>query len=214
MKYRAVIFDVDGTLLDTTDGVIESAVYAAKSFGYPELPYETMLKFVGPPIQESFIKHYGFSVSDAQKAANVFRSYYKDNALLKATPYKGIFDVCKFLQKSNVKQAVATYKREDYALTLLHHFSFDAYLDVIHGADNNNVLTKSDIIKLCISDMGYKENECVLIGDTLHDANGAAESGIDFIAVTYGFGFKRNESISVNHIAVADKPEDLIHFIA
>ena len=213
MRYKAVIFDVDGTLLDTTEGVIESAVHTAKVFGCSELPYETMLQFVGPPIQDSFIRHYHFFVEEAQKAANVFRDYYKEKALFRAIPYEGIFQVCEQLKASKVIQAVATYKREDYAIDLLKHFKFDAYFDVIHGADNYNVLSKSDIIELCIEEIGFSKDDCVLIGDTVHDASGAEKAGIDFIAVTYGFGFKPNENIMVNHIAVADKPEDLIQFI-
>ena len=91
--------------------------------------------------------------------------------------------------------AVATYKREDYALRLLKHFDFDKYCDPMHGADNNNVLKKEDIILMCIDELGAKKDECVLVGDTDNDAKGAMEAGIPFIAVTYGFGFKSSEDL-------------------
>jgi len=139
---RNVIFDLDGTLLDTQEGIIESAKYAAKQMGFEALPYETMLSFVGPPIQNSFMAHYGCSQETAQKAADIFRKYYKSTALLLAKPYEGIYDLCNTLQKHGVKMSVATYKREDYALILLRHFGFDKYCNPMHGADNNNVLKK------------------------------------------------------------------------
>ena len=209
MKYSTIIFDLDGTLLDTTQGVLESAVYAAKSLGFDELPHETMLKFVGPPIQNSFKEHYGCNDAQAQKAADIFRSYYKEKALLKAVPYDGIFELCQKLKRKGLKLAVATYKREDYAITLLKHFGFDRFCVSMHGADNNNVLKKSDIVNLCVAETGGTPKTSVLVGDTVHDALGAQQSGIDFIAVTYGFGFRKNEEIPYSCVGIADQPLDI-----
>jgi len=209
-KIRNVIFDLDGTLLDTTEGILESAAYAAKQLGYPELPRETMLKFIGPPIQRSFTEHYGATAEQAQAAANVFREYYKTQALLKARPYDGIFALCETLQGNGIRMAVATYKREDYAVELLKHFGFDRYCDPMHGADNNNVLKKEDIVDLCMREMGAGKAECVLIGDTEHDAAGALKAGIPFLAVTYGFGYKAGGDVQMQGtlLGVADTPEE------
>ena len=205
-----VIFDLDGTLLDTREGVIESAKYAAKEMGYKELPYETMLTFVGPPIQNSFIKHYGCDEETAQKAANIFRNYYKTTALLLAEPYEGIYDLCKVLKENGVKMSVATYKREDYALTLLRHFGFDKYCNPMHGADNNNVLKKEDIVRMCQEEMGATGDNSVLIGDTDNDAKGAIKAGSKFIAVTYGFGFKKEADVAAYpYIGIANTPMEI-----
>ena len=211
---KNVIFDLDGTLLDTREGVLESAKYAAKQMGYKELPYETMLTFVGPPIQNSFIKHYGCDAETAQKAANIFREYYKTEALLLAEPYEGIYDLCKTLQGHNVRMSVATYKREDYALTLLKHFGFDKYCDPMHGADNNNVLKKEDIVHMCQVEMGATKENSVLIGDTDNDAKGAVKANTPFIAVTYGFGFKKKEDVAgYPCIGVAGTPMEVAEII-
>lgn len=193
---KAVLFDLDGTLLDTTEGVLESAKFAAKELGYTELPNEIMLKFVGPPIQNSFKEHYGCNEEEAQKAANIFRDYYKNNALFKAQPYSGIFELLENLKNNNIKMAVATYKREDYALTILEHFGFAQYFQSMHGADNFNKLTKADIVDICIEELGAECNEVVLVGDTMHDATGAENAGIGFVGVTYGFGFKTYEDVN------------------
>lgn len=187
---KAVLFDLDGTLLDTTEGVLESAVHAARVLGLPELPHETMLKFVGPPIQNSFISYYGVDQEMAQQAANVFRDYYKEKALLKARPYPGMHDLLMQLKARGVKMGVATYKREDYAITILEHFGIAPYCQSMHGADNFNQLTKADIVGICIRELGANLEETVLIGDTEHDSKGAVQAGVSFIAVTFGFGFR------------------------
>lgn len=211
---KNVIFDLDGTLLDTSEGVIESAKYAAKQMGYNELDYQTMLTFVGPPIQNSFKKHYGCTEEEAQRAANIFRDYYKNEALLLAKPYDGIYDLCELLKSKGIKMAVATYKREDYALTLLKHFGFDKYCNPMHGADNNNILKKEDIVRMCQQEMCANEEDCVLVGDTDNDAKGAANANIQFIAVTYGFGFKtENDLKDYPYIGIADNPVDVLRYI-
>lgn len=214
MKLDGVIFDLDGTLLDTTEGVLESAIYAAQKMGYKELERSSMLKFVGPPIQNSFIKYYNCDKEEAQRAANIFRTYYKENALLKAKPYDGIFELCDNLKKSGKKMAVATYKREDYARTILKYFGFDKYFESMHGADNENILTKADIVNLCIEDLNLNKRNSVLVGDTIHDATGARAAGVTFIAVTYGFGFKTKQDVDkYNSIGVAEVPLEILKYI-
>lgn len=205
-----VIFDLDGTLLDTREGILESVRYAAEQLRYPALPHETLLSFIGPPIQQSFMTHYGCSLEQAQEAAGIFRDYYKDSALLRASPYDGIYDLCSCLQSHGVRMAVATYKREDYALTLLRYFHFDRYCDPMHGADHENRLKKEDIISLCMAEMSASKADTVLVGDTTHDAKGALEAGIPFIGVTYGFGFQTPEDVDAYpSIGTANSPMDI-----
>lgn len=211
---EAVLFDLDGTLLNTTEGVLESALYAAKKLGYPELPYETMLTFVGPPIQQSFMKWYGCTAEKAQEAANVFRSYYKENALFKAELYPGIIDLLNELKLRGIKIGVATYKREDYAISILEHFGIAPFCQTMHGADNFNKLTKADIVNICIQELSSQKDGVVLIGDTEHDAKGAAEAGIPFFGVTFGFGFHSPQDIDVYpNIGYADNAKDIIKVI-
>jgi phosphoglycolate phosphatase len=214
MKKSAVLFDLDGTLLDTTDGVLESAVHAAVSLGCEPLPHETMLHFVGPPIQESFMRYYGMDKAGAQEAANIFRSYYKENALFKAKPYPGLIETLKALSSNGMALGVATYKREDYAIKVLQHFAIAQYCKSMHGADNFNRLTKADIVEMCIGELGVDRKEVVLVGDTEHDAVGAVNAGVDFIGVTFGFGFKTESDIGrYPNIGCINSLEEIVELI-
>ena len=209
-----IIFDLDGTLLDTSEGILESVKYAAGIMDFPELSEETWLKFIGPPVQNSFMKYYGCSEAEAQKAANIFREYYKSNALLKAKPYEGIFELCDLLKANGFNIAVATYKREDYALKLLKHFNFQKYCISMHGADNNNILKKEDIVQICQNEMSAANKNCVLIGDTVHDAAAAKKCCVHFLAVTYGFGFITKDDIKdFLYIGIANKPKEIAEIL-
>lgn len=214
MGIKNIIFDLDGTLLDTTDGIIKSVQHVVRTLGYDELPHETMLKFVGPPIQDSFVEFYGCNLRNAQNAADLFRDYYKKNALFDAVPYAGVFEMCNELRIRGNNIAVATYKREDYALSLLKHYGFDEFCESMHGSDNYNILKKSDIIELCIAELEGERNEFVLVGDTKHDAIGAKTTGINFIGVTYGFGFQTESEVNLYpNIGVAQKPMDVLSIV-
>ena len=149
-----------------------------------------MKTFVGPPIQDSIKKHYGCNDEIAQKGANIFREYYLNHAIGMAVVYPGIYETLKMIKKQGCKIAVATYKREDIAIKMLKRFSIDVYCDIIHGADNLNQLSKSDVINLCLEELEVDRDSVVLVGDSLHDAKGAFEANISFIAALYGLGLK------------------------
>lgn len=208
---RAILFDLDGTLLDTSEGIMDSARYAIAELGFDPLPKEILLKFVGPPIQNSLMNYLGLSEIDAQKGANIFRDYYKSKALFKARVYPGIIELLENLKSKGIKIGVATYKREDYAIELLKHFGIAKYCDVIHGADNENKLTKADIVEMCIREIGKAKSDVVLIGDTDHDAKGAQNAGVGFVAVTWGFGYARNTmSLQYDFVRIISQPSELL----
>lgn len=214
-RYEAVIFDVDGTLLDTTEGVLNSVKYAMREKSL-EIPSDEYLRsFIGPPIQNSFAKLYGLEGKELQELTDLFRNRYKRTELLKAKPYDGLFEVLSNLKNAGIKIGIATYKREDYAITLLKHFGFDKYTDVMHGADNNNVLKKKDIIELCLKEMGVEDyKRAVMIGDSDNDALGADHIGIEFVGVTYGFDFAKPEDVQqFPSIGCVDKPIDLLSIL-
>jgi len=214
-KYDIVVFDLDGTLLDTTEGVIAAVKYTIKEMNFKMLDNEMLSTFIGPPIQNSFAKAYGLEGEILQEIATIFRQRYKNFELLKAVPYDGIFELLERLKRRKIIVAVATYKREDYAITLLNHFGFTNYTDIIHGADHGNRLKKEDIIMQCIQEAGVKDNNRVLmVGDTIYDAEGAEKIKLDFLGVLYGFGFKGNGDLSsITNIGAVKNPLEIIGFV-
>ena len=186
--YRAVIFDLDGTLLDTSEGVFESVRHTVKELEKPALDEATLRTFIGPPVKMSLIRLYGFDEEAANQATEIFRARYKDYDLLKAEPYKGIKELIVALREHGFKIGVATLKREDYALTLLAHYHFTEICDSICGSDFDSKMTKADVLNKCLNSLGISPKEAVLVGDTSSDGKGAMEAGVDFMAVTYGFG--------------------------
>lgn len=208
----SVIFDLDGCLIDSSEGIADSIIYTLKYLGvYREnLPVDN---FIGPPIQESLKKYCGMDDVKAQTGAEIFRNYYKRNALFKAKVYDGILDLLSTLKSKNLYLGVATYKREDYAKLLLEKFQISDYLDTINGADNYNKLTKKDIIENCLSSMHCAVDNTVMVGDTYHDGYAAEEAGMAFIGVTWGFGFKPNDIPSVRHLGMADNPVEILSII-
>ncbi len=196
--FKVAVFDLDGTLLDTSDGVLESVRYTIDKMGFEKLSDEKLCTFIGPPIQNSFASHYGLSGDILQEIAGVFRDRYKNVDLLKATPYDGIYDLFESLIANGIVPVVATYKREDYAVMLLKHYGFDKYTDKMFGADHENKLSKSDIIEIALNAAGLSRDDydsAVMIGDSDNDAIGAERIGIKFIGVTYGFGFHSKEDV-------------------
>lgn len=210
-QFKAAVFDLDGTLLDTSEGVLASVKYTIDYFGLEPLSEEKLSTFIGPPIQNSFEYAYGLKGSVLQEIATVFRNQYKDVDLLKAKPYEGIYDVFQALLEMGIKPTIATYKRQDYATTILTHFGFDKYTDIMYGADHENKLKKKDIIEKALIDAGVRNYQyAVMIGDSDNDAIGAEGIGTKFIGVTYGFGFKNAEDVNrFQNIGAAKNTKEL-----
>ena len=214
-KYDVAVFDVDGTLLNTKEGVLKAVRDMLKKCGLRELKTEEEPLFIGPPIQESLMKVYGVSKEEAQSCAEVFRDLYKqDDYLLRAFPYDGIMQLMKDLEEHGIKVAVATYKRHDYAQKICEHFGFTKYADAVYGSDNFNKLKKLDIIELCLKDMKVSDyKRAVMIRDTSFDAIGAKEIGTEFIGVTYGYGFISDEEVNeYPNIGIAHTAEEILPY--
>ena len=165
--YRGVIFDLDGTLLDTSEGVFASVRHTVEALGKPALDEATLRTFIGPPVKLSLIRLYGLDEDAANHATEIFRTQYKDHDLLKAEPYAGIKDLIRALRAQGCKIGVATLKREDYALTLLEHYHFTELCDSICGSDFASKMTKADVLHKCLKALELSPSEAVLIGEYL-----------------------------------------------
>ena len=211
---NAVLFDLDGTLLDSSEGVLDSFYSVVDKLKLPYIPRTEVKKKIGSPVQSWFKDFFQFDDNKAQYAADLFREDTLVNGSKKATVYSGVYDLLKILKKRKIKVAVATNKREDCAMALLNNFEIAEYCDIVHGADARGKLKKSDIVELCIRDLGIERERVVLVGDTVHDAEGAYSAGINFIGVTYGIGFKcKAEREKFPSIGMVDEIIDIMNLL-
>jgi len=164
--------------------------------------------FIGPPLTDSFMRCYSCNDEEAEKLTAAYREHYREGALLNAKPYDGIFELCAELENCGCTLAVATSKPQEFSKRILDYFGFT--FSVICGADMGGKLTKADLIRECVTKT--RADYAFMIGDTEHDARGAMEAGVQFIAVSYGFG-NPDEMSKYPHIGVADSPIDVLQII-
>jgi phosphoglycolate phosphatase len=213
VKYSAILFDVDGTLLDTGPGLRAAIDCTLQHEGLHPLDDATIRTFIGPPIQDSIRRVYGLSVEEAWRVATLFRSFYQGDALLMAQPYDGVLDVCAELVRRDVPIAIATYKRQDYAERVLKHFGFDHFTTHLFGSDFEGKLTKADIIAHAAASLGVPHEDALMVGDTKHDAIGAEQAGMPFLGVTYGYGFATEDDVrSYPCVGVAMSPREILDY--
>lgn len=215
MKHKLIIFDLDGTLADTSGGLISCHKYANMMMGRPEYDEATIRAYMGGPLLETYQKKFKYSDEDAIKAVKIYRERYAEVGFKDAVLYPGMEKVLKELKARKYLLAVATMKKEGFAIPLLDMLGVGKFFDLIHGVDDKDTLTKSALIDMCISELGCDREASVLVGDTMHDAIGAEKSGIDFIAALYGFGFKKEAGAEAYHpIAEIKYPIDLLDIFA
>lgn len=196
--YKYILFDLDGTILDTTQGVIDAVKITITQYGF-SMPSDEILKsFVGPPMQKSMAETFNLDKETALQVANNFRANYKKYSLYKAELYPNIIEMFEKLIDKGFKIAIATNKSHENAEGIIKYFGLDKYCDYYMGSDLAGKLTKADIVEKCIEVLNADKKQTVLIGDSEFDLVGAKHVGIDFLGVTYGFGFKMQEDIQGN----------------
>lgn len=193
-KYDVVLFDLDGTLLDTSPGIFNSVRFAEKSLGLNPILDSDLKSFVGPPPIESYMNNYGISNEMAVEATKFHRQYGAEHGIYEAKVYDGIPELLAKLKCNGCKLGVCTLKRQDIAESVLSVFDLFNFFDTIVGIDNQESLTKADTINIALENLKFSDkSKVVLIGDSMYDAKGAKSADIDFIGVTYGFGLRKEE---------------------
>lgn len=212
--YNTVLFDLDGTISDSGEGITNSVKYSLKKFGIIETDYEKLKKFVGPPLYASYEKYYGFSHEEAIKAVEYYREYYNAGGIFELRIYDGIIDLLKYLKKSGKKIILATSKPEIYAEKIAKKFGFYEFFDNISGAllDGSRI-EKDDIIRYALERVGESDiSKCIMIGDRSYDVLGAKAFNIDSIGVTWGYG-DRDELEAAGATYIVDKAEEIKEII-
>lgn len=211
MAKKAVLFDLDGTLTDSGEGIINCATLALEHFGLPVPSREEMRVFVGPPLHETFVK-FGVPEDKAEDAVAVFRSRYVPIGIFENRPYDGIRDLLQNLQEKGHKLYIATSKPEPMAIRVLEHFDLAKYFTIICGATlSSDRVTKEDVIAYLLKKSGEKDN-MIMVGDTRFDVIGAKHHGIPCIGVGWGYG-KVEDMVGAGAVAIANSTEELLALI-
>lgn len=211
MKYTLAIFDLDGTLLDTSEGIFTTANKTVVALGGEAVTDEAQLsKFIGPPIKRCFVDVYDLESSLIDDAIDRYRTEYERTGRFLARAYDGIDETLGALKRRGYRLAVGTLKFEPLARRMLEHFGLAHHFESIRGSDDSLACSKADIVNAVLSELGVDKEEAVLIGDTIHDEVGARESGVGFIAVDYGFGFPKGQAQDEGMVGMARSARDLL----
>lgn len=188
--YRVVLFDLDGTLLDTSEGIYNGTDYMTEQMGLERVPDDVKPTFIGPPLSQRYNKYFGLEGDELKKAVATYRSYYGEKGYRESRPYPGMEELLHWLRSQGIKTGVATMKREDMAFKSIEAAGLLDLFDVVVGNSDFDAKTKAGLIEDALLILGEDRDGCVLIGDTVIDADGAREADVDFIAARYGFGLK------------------------
>jgi phosphoglycolate phosphatase len=209
-EFTCILFDLDGTIVDSAPGITATLAYAFEKLGLPIPSPAELLAYVGPPILDSFRDLAGFTPAQAHEALEIYRPQYLKSGVFDATIYPGIPEVLRVIHESGTPLSLATSKPERPANLVLEHYDLRGYFNIVTGASEDEVRSaKADVVEealLRLERFGADISRPVLVGDREHDVHGAAAHGVPTIFVRWGYGSPAEE---VGAIAVADHPAGL-----
>lgn len=203
-KYKYILFDLDGTITDSALGITNSVKYALKKSGSEIPPYETLCKFIGPPLLDGFRDICGFETEKAKAAVKYYREYYETTGLFENEVYGGIPELLDKLKKAGKTVILATSKPEKFAKIILEHFNLSRYFDFAAGATLDETRSNKDtVIAYALSECNITDkSRAIMVGDRHHDIDGARINGISSVGVLYGFGDRKElETAGADYIA-------------
>ncbi|WP_088070984.1 HAD family hydrolase [Gottfriedia luciferensis] len=209
-NYESILFDLDGTLTNPKEGIVNSINYALQKMNKPKLQESELLNFIGPPIQQSFSEICQLNEKEVEIAVRFYREYFSKNGMIENNVYEGIPELLEELNLNGKRLFVATSKPTIFAKQIISHFQLDHFFVEIVGSELDGTrINKAEIIDYLF----LGENDCVkestvMIGDRFHDMIGAKLNNIDSIGVTYGYG-SEDELINSGANALANSVDHL-----
>lgn len=187
---KVILFDLDGTVIDSEEGVTKCVQYALQHFGIDEPDLRKLRVFIGPPLRGQFMKVYELTAEQAEEAVVKYRERYSVTGMYECRLYPHVEETLQNLKEKGYLLALASSKNESACVDILKHLEIDHYFDLIGGAtDDGKISQKADVLHMVMERLGLLDvKDYVLIGDTRFDAAGAKAVGMDCIGVTYGFG--------------------------
>lgn len=215
MRYPIVLFDLDGTLTNPGLGITNSVMYSLEKYGIEGQSRESLYRFIGPPLHESYEKFYSFSREQAMQAVSYYREYYEEKGMFENEVYPGIKELLCGLTKQGVLCLVATSKPEIYAKKILDYYELSNYFYYIAGANMDGTRTdKAEVIAYALKQIPaeYNNKKILMVGDRSHDIIGAKKNGIDAAGVLFGYG-SREELEEAGADFIADSVEAVRNII-
>lgn len=212
--YKAILFDLDGTLTESGEGITKSVQYVLEKLGKPAPDLEELRVFVGPPLMEQFMKYADLDEETAKKAVEYYRERYSVTGIFENRPYPGVERMLTALKKKGYRLAVASSKPEYYVTKILDYFDLTAYFDEIVGSEMGGGRTKkSDVIEETLRRLGMENqrDKAVMVGDKEHDVYGARQAGLECVAVSYGYG-TMDELERANPLKIVNSAEGVLAF--
>ena len=213
-QYQYILFDLDGTLTDPKEGITKSVAYALEYYGIHVEDLDSLCKFIGPPLKDSFVNYYGFSDKQGEEAVEKYREYFRPYGVYENKVYDGVDKLLGNLVKCGKKVVLATSKPTVFANVILEHFDLAKYFTCAIGSElDGSRVKKGDVIAYALQQVGVSDkSQVVMIGDREHDILGAKENGIDCIGVLYGYGDRaEHEAAGANYIV--ETVEELGRFL-
>ena len=210
-----LLFNLDGTLTESGEGIIRSVQYALDKLGIKENNTEQLRRFIGPPLVDSFMRHYGFPKEKALEAVEIYRERYGKTGIFENALYPGVEEMLQKLKSHGFILTVASSKPEHYVRQIIDYFKLTTYFDEIVGATmDGKRLTKTHVIDEALRrlDLFERKEEILMIGDTEHDIRGAREFGIHCVVVTYGYGDPDKVRVEEPY-KIVDSAEELTDYL-
>ena len=209
-NYKYIIFDFDGTINDTSPGIYATFTAVLNHFGV-DTANRDLSEHIGPPLKSSYTKLLGDALCDEAIALHR-KTFVEIKAVEQSFLYDGVTEVLdKLYNDGRYKLAVASCKYQPHLLQALEYFNLTKYFSSVY-AQIPTRLFKADVLRELLADNGWNASECLMIGDTMHDVDGAVANGIDVVAVTYGFGC-REELEHSNAVALLDNPRAILDLL-
>lgn len=187
-NFDTLLFDLDGTLTDSTEGIVRCLEYALERMGF-DIPEDTN-KFLGPPLYRSFAEFCGMNEEQVNEAVRIFRERYSTVGLFENRVYEGVPEMLKRLRDGGKRIMVATSKPEVYAVRIFDRFGLSQFFEIVGGANINGTRNdKDEVIEYVLGKAGISDRSSVLmIGDRRQDVIGAHKTGLKCMGILWGFG--------------------------
>ena len=212
--YKAIFFDLDGTLTESGEGITKSVQYALEKLGKPEEDLDKLRVFIGPPLMEQFMKYADVDETEARRAVEYYRERYAVKGIFENRPYDGVENLLRELKGRGYILAVASSKPEYYVTKILDYFNLSSYFEVVVGSEMNGARTsKTEGIEEALKrlNMSDRRKEVLMVGDKEHDVLGARAAGLACVAVGYGYGTKE-ELTAAQPLKIVASIEELLRF--